>query len=99
MRNWNLSVTRLSVYNGNLSVTRLSVKYGNMSETRLSLKCGNLSVRKRFIPDKLYFELTLSVRRRGTTDKICPIGKLLSGLTFHLSVLMRVVVSVSAVTS
>ena len=41
-----MSVTRLSVYNGNLSVTRLSVKNGNMS------------VRKRFSPDKLYFELT-----------------------------------------
>lgn len=96
----------MSVKNRNSSVICLSVKYGNLSmrngnlsETRLSVKNGNMSVRKRFSPDKLYFELTLSVRRRGTTDKICPIGKLLSGLTFYLSVLMRVVVSVSAVTS
>lgn len=57
------------------------MKNGNMSVTRLSVKNGNLSVRKRFSPDKLYFKLTLSVRRRGPTDKICPIGKLLSGLT------------------
>lgn len=77
----------------------LSVRNGNMSVIRLSVKNGNLSVRKRFSPDKLYFWTYLSVRRRGPTDKICPIGKLLSGLTFHLSVLMRVVVSVSAVTS
>lgn len=60
---------------------------------------GNLSVRKRFNSDELSILSNLSVRRRGPTDKICPIGKLLSGLTFHLSVLMRVVLSVSAVTS
>ena len=40
-----------------MSVTRLSVKNGNLSVTRLSVKNGKMSVRKRFSPDKLYFEL------------------------------------------
>lgn len=64
------------VYNSGEVIVFLSetwLKRESEAQGKTSGACGNLSVRNG----------NLSVRRRGTTDKICPIGKLLSGLTLR----------------